>query len=106
MACDLMGWNSIFVLNPYSEKWRERRKLFVQYFRPTDAVHVPRVYEFVHRLLLDLHETPKEVRALTRQYVQVIPRQLARTDVDIVQLQYGGLFVHLPRIWVFSTAPA
>lgn len=73
MACELMGFDSIFVMNPYSEGWRERRKLFVRYFRSpasSDAigpVYVPEAYEFVNRFLLDLQDEPGEVHAVTRQ---------------------------------------
>lgn len=71
MARELMGWNSVFVLNPYSEEWREQRKMFVRYFRsPGSAgpgVHTPQAYEFVNRFLVELSETPNEVFGLARQ---------------------------------------
>jgi hypothetical protein len=75
LACDVMGWDCIFVLNPYSDAWKERRRLFARYFRSSGhsdaasvtAVHIPQVNEFVHRFLLDLNETPGEVYGLVRQ---------------------------------------
>ena len=83
LACDVMGWNCIFVLLPYSEAWKERRRLFTRYFRSpghSDAalgtvVHASQVYEFVHRFLLDLNDTPGEVYGLARQYVQNVFRE-------------------------------
>lgn len=73
MASELMGWNSIFALSPYSEAWRERRKLFTKYFRSAGpdgvGVYTAQTYEFVHRFLVDVNETPAEVYSLARQCV-------------------------------------
>ena len=72
MAGELMGWNYMLPLMPYSERWKEHRKRLVQFFRPATSdgsfAHTPRVYEFVHRLVLDISETPKEFFELVRQY--------------------------------------
>ncbi|KAJ3523975.1 hypothetical protein NMY22_g11206 [Coprinellus aureogranulatus] len=82
MACELMGWDSIFALSPYSEAWRERRKLFVRYFRTNtgpngEGVHTSQAYEFVHRFLVDLSETPNEVYGLARHMIGSMAVSLA-----------------------------
>ncbi|KAJ3546791.1 hypothetical protein NMY22_g1911 [Coprinellus aureogranulatus] len=82
MACELMGWDSIFVLSPYSEAWRERRKLFARYFRTNagpdgEGVHTPQAYEFVNRFLVDLSETPNEFYGLARHMVGSMAISLA-----------------------------
>ena len=70
MACELMGWDCIFAFLPYSDAWRDRRKLFVKHFRPSvdgTSPHTARASEFVQRFLLDLNETPDEFYGLVRQ---------------------------------------
>lgn len=71
MARELMGFDGIFVMYPYSDEWRDQRKLFIKYFRsPGSAgpgVHTLQAYEFVSRFLVELNETPREVFSLARQ---------------------------------------
>ncbi|KAJ3538450.1 hypothetical protein NMY22_g5158 [Coprinellus aureogranulatus] len=96
MACELMGWNSVFALNPYSEAWRKRRKLFVKYFNSTspdgEPVHIPQVYEFVNRFLVDLSETPSEANGLVKHMVGSMAISLAyglpirRRHDDLIEL--------------------
>lgn len=76
-------------MDQYSEKWRERRKLFVRYFHAPlssegmiGSVHVPEACEFVNRLLLELNDTPGEVQALTRQCVWLFYTLILKQSAD------------------------
>lgn len=61
MAQELMGWDYLFAMLPYNDIWRERRKAFVQHFKPGDMSIVrPQERDFVGRLLVELHQNPKE----------------------------------------------
>ncbi|KAJ2913746.1 hypothetical protein MD484_g6664, partial [Candolleomyces efflorescens] len=61
MAKELLGWEYLMGTLPYGEKWKDRRRMFVQHFRPTDTsiIH-PQEHEFVARLLVELNRTPEE----------------------------------------------
>ncbi|KAJ2919895.1 hypothetical protein MD484_g610, partial [Candolleomyces efflorescens] len=56
-----MGWDYLFAMLPYGEEWRERRRMFVQHFRPADTSIIrPRQHEFVGRLLVELSRKPDQ----------------------------------------------
>ena len=80
MVCEIIGWDYLFAFSPYSEAWRERRRLFVKYFRSPGhsdeglgtGVHTSQVYEFVHRFVLDVSEKPEDVYDIVRRCVQTV----------------------------------
>lgn len=54
-----MGWDYFFISLPNNEFWKERRRAFVQNFRPSDmSVVLPQEQEFVKRLLLEINRAP------------------------------------------------
>ncbi|KAF7348384.1 hypothetical protein MSAN_01792400 [Mycena sanguinolenta] len=69
----LMGWDFSFVLMPYSEKWRERRRLFHQHFR-RDAIpaYHPVYLKKIRDLLRGLLSTPEEFATHTKTMAAAI----------------------------------
>ncbi|KAF6756890.1 cytochrome P450 [Ephemerocybe angulata] len=79
---ELMGWDWLFVFLPYSEPWKECRRLFVQHFRPGDDPSRPntnasQTTEFVNRFLVDLRRTPEEFYGLAKHMVGSLAISLA-----------------------------
>ncbi|KAF5341790.1 hypothetical protein D9611_001158 [Ephemerocybe angulata] len=67
MAKELMGWDYLFAMLPYDEKWKERRRMFVQHFRPADTSIIrPQEEEFAGRFLVELNRTPNQLHQVTR----------------------------------------
>ncbi|RXW22197.1 hypothetical protein EST38_g3663 [Candolleomyces aberdarensis] len=67
MAKDLMGWDYLFAMLPYGERWKERRRMFVQHFRPADTSIIrPQEHEFVGRFLVELSRTPDRLFEVIR----------------------------------------
>ncbi|KAF7348421.1 O-methylsterigmatocystin oxidoreductase [Mycena sanguinolenta] len=69
----LMGWDFSFVLIPYSDKWRERRRLFHQHFR-RDAIpgYHPVYFRKIRDLLRDLLSTPEQFATHTKTMTAAI----------------------------------
>ncbi|KAF7357546.1 O-methylsterigmatocystin oxidoreductase [Mycena sanguinolenta] len=60
---ELMGWDSIFTTLPRGDKWRARRRMFHQHFRPdTLRNYRPIQIEKIHLLLQGLLSSPEEFR--------------------------------------------
>ncbi|TFK34601.1 cytochrome P450 [Crucibulum laeve] len=66
MAAELMGWGWQFSAM-IGERWRERRRLFQQRFPSSNnAVHQPRLTEFIRVLQLQLLESPDDFMNIVR----------------------------------------
>lgn len=64
-----MGWDYLFAMLPYGDKWRERRRVFAKHFRPADTSIIrPQQHEFVGRLLVELNRTPDQFFEALRRY--------------------------------------
>ncbi|KAF8999431.1 cytochrome P450 [Cyathus striatus] len=60
MIIDLMGWEFLFSLLPYGEKWRARRRLFQHHYPATRHDHYqPTIKRFVRTLQSGLLESPE-----------------------------------------------
>ncbi|ESK89264.1 cytochrome p450 [Moniliophthora roreri MCA 2997] len=60
MLCDLMGWDWNFGLQPYGDKWRTRRRIFLQSFNPNAAQQFrPQEIKATHFLLGRLLDNPE-----------------------------------------------
>ncbi|KAF9009917.1 cytochrome P450 [Cyathus striatus] len=69
MANDLMGWDWDFAHMPYSERWRQHRKIFHQYFQPRSVL----AHQQVQRratgdLLRQLVESPDRFTSHVRHH--------------------------------------
>lgn len=65
-----MGFDYPFVLLPYDDRWKERRRMFVQNFKPADTfIFHPQAREFTHRLLSDLKHDPEDFFEIIKGYV-------------------------------------
>lgn len=61
MVNEFMGLSWLMSSLPYGKLWMERRRIFHQRFHPSDsAVYRPRQLAHVHKMLLQLVETPQE----------------------------------------------
>ncbi|KAF9559433.1 cytochrome P450 [Agrocybe pediades] len=70
MVCDLMGWDWLFGLMEYGEPWRERRKLFTQYFHPSEPTSFkPHAMQFSRGMLPKLLESPEDFLNIARHAV-------------------------------------
>ncbi|KAF7346528.1 O-methylsterigmatocystin oxidoreductase [Mycena sanguinolenta] len=69
----LTGWDFGIPAIPYSDKWRERRRLFHQYFR-RDAIpaYHPVYFRKIRDLLRDLLSTPEEFATHTKTLAAAI----------------------------------
>jgi len=64
------GWKWVMSLLPYGEAWRERRRMFAQYFHPTNTeVYKATQVEFLYKMLPRLLKDPDNFLSITRQYV-------------------------------------
>ena len=53
---------------PYGETWRERRRMFTQYFHPGNTeVYKATQVEFLYKMLLQLLKDPENFLSITRQ---------------------------------------
>ncbi|TFK34339.1 cytochrome P450 [Crucibulum laeve] len=67
MSADLVGWIWSFVSMPYSDAWKERRRMFQKNFHPSDdSIHKPREIEFIRQLLPRILDTPEDILPLTK----------------------------------------
>ncbi|KAJ3501762.1 hypothetical protein NMY22_g18811 [Coprinellus aureogranulatus] len=67
VAAELLGFDYPFALLPYNDRWKERRRMFVQNFRPTDlSIVLPQAQEFINRFLVDLKRNPEELLEVAR----------------------------------------
>ncbi|KAI0715664.1 cytochrome P450 [Cerioporus squamosus] len=58
----LGGWDWVFAFMPYGQRWRQHRRAFWEYFRPSAlSTFRPAQEEGVHRLLSGLLESPHKV---------------------------------------------
>ncbi|KAJ2913751.1 hypothetical protein MD484_g6663, partial [Candolleomyces efflorescens] len=98
MAKELLGLDYLFSMLPYGEKWKERRRMFVRHFRPTDTSIIrPQAHEFVGRLLVELNRAPEEfLESVRRCDINLQPfiylvLKLFKSSVGgfIVSLAYG-----------------
>lgn len=56
------GWDWVFGFMPYGQRWRQHRRAFWEYFRPTALPALrPAQEEGVRRLLSGLLSSPDEV---------------------------------------------
>lgn len=67
-----LSW--IFVIMPYGEQWKERRRTFVQHFPPSNPhIHQPKELQLIRtRLLPQLLKSPERFMEHIRQYVSVL----------------------------------
>ena len=87
-------------LLPYGEAWRERRRMFTQYFHPGNVeLYKATQVEFVQKMLLRLLKDPDSFLSITRQYVS----QLSITLINLNLLQYyyqcGWGDSHITCVW-------
>ena len=69
-----MGWKWVFSRMPYGEAWRERRRMFMQYFHPgKTALYAGTQTEFIRKMLPQLLKDPENFLSITRQYVFLLP---------------------------------
>ncbi|PSR97714.1 hypothetical protein PHLCEN_2v4272 [Hermanssonia centrifuga] len=67
MLNELVGFDWDFSFMPYGNEWKESRKIFTQYFRPTAAANYrPIETQKTRDLLLELLETPDDFMKLFR----------------------------------------
>jgi len=72
MFSELMGWSWAFSTMAYGDSWRERRRLFTKYFHPNNpSANIPQQLEFVHKMLVQLLDGPKDFMSITRRYAIV-----------------------------------
>ncbi|KAF9462161.1 cytochrome P450 [Collybia nuda] len=69
MANELMGWDWDMAHMPYSDRWRQHRKMFHQYFRPQAVPAYQQIQvEATTTLLRQLLEAPDDFREHIRQH--------------------------------------
>ncbi|KAF9545988.1 cytochrome P450 [Agrocybe pediades] len=70
MVGELMGWDYIFGLLEYGEPWRERRKLFTQYFHPSEpSSFKPHAMNFARGTLPKLLHNPEDFFDIARHAI-------------------------------------
>ena len=63
-----MGWKWVIAMMPYGEAWRERRRIFTQYFHPGNSdLYKATQMEFVRKMLPQLLKDPENFLCITRQ---------------------------------------
>ncbi|KAI0348497.1 cytochrome P450 [Trametopsis cervina] len=61
MVADLIGFDWLFSVMPYSNRWRRHRALFLQYFTPNNPIIKPLITREVDVLLANLSEHPENL---------------------------------------------
>lgn len=94
-----MGFDYPFAMLPYDERWKERRRLFVQHFRPSDmSIIYPQAREFAQRFLVELSQAPEHFHDIARGYV--FPAHPFHTRLIPFDLQHDGGIHHLTGLWL------
>ncbi|KAF4617510.1 hypothetical protein D9613_005757 [Agrocybe pediades] len=96
-ACS-MGYDWLLAFMPYGNAWKERRRQFVQHFRPTDtSVYQDNQIKYVREILPRLLDDPENFIAIARHAVAASAISLAyglpikRTDDPLIELAEHAL---------------
>jgi len=93
-----VGWKWAISVMPYGEVWRERRRVFMQYFHPGNTdLHKATQVEFLRKMLPRLLENPENFLSITRQYVSQLP--ITVQPLKKCYWQCGWRDSRIPRIW-------
>ncbi|KAF7430208.1 hypothetical protein PC9H_005910 [Pleurotus ostreatus] len=81
MLYDLMGWKSMFSIQPYGQEWRDRRRVFWQEFHPEHGQrhHRPIQLHYSRELVRRLYDSPLEFQAHIRHTI----------GASIISIAYG-----------------
>ncbi|KDQ22138.1 hypothetical protein PLEOSDRAFT_36328 [Pleurotus ostreatus PC15] len=71
MLTEVMGWKSMFGVQPYGQEWRDRRRVFWQEFHPEHGRrhHRPVQHHYSRELVRRLHHSPFEFQAHIRHTI-------------------------------------
>ncbi|KAJ8701291.1 hypothetical protein PTI98_000095 [Pleurotus ostreatus] len=71
MLTEVMGWKSMFGVQPYGQEWRDRRRVFWQEFHPEHGRrhHRPVQHHYSRELVQRLHHSPFEFQAHIRHTI-------------------------------------
>ena len=85
-----VGWKWAMSALPYGEAWRERRRMFTQYFHPGNAgSYKATLVEFIYKMLLRLLKDPEDFLSITRQYVSQLAISLINSNLKEYYYQCG-----------------
>ncbi|KAL0576856.1 hypothetical protein V5O48_005121 [Marasmius crinis-equi] len=107
MVCDLMGWDWNFGFQPYGEKWRRRRRTFLEIFHEKPARQFrPQQLKATRHLLQKLLETPDNFFShLNHHAVSVVMSTAYGIEIKPENDPYVGLATAALELLVVALMP-